>query len=134
MKYIKLFENYDFESKYKKLIVDIKDILLELSDIDIKYEVDRYITITSFQIYINIYSTITNEQKGVVKDVIYRLNDFLKERGLNFYTLQCRELNSKKNTNSLAEIFNINKLSEIFTLPGEFITLVLVFENNKYIK
>jgi hypothetical protein len=92
MKYLKkwkLFESYppnDFiiesERKFKRLISDINDILIVLSDDDIKYDVNKYIDDNIFELQVDIETVKTKEEKQLVGDTILRLNDFLESNDL----------------------------------------------------
>jgi len=86
MKHLKSFKKIffivDSEKKFKRLISDINDILIVLSDDDIKYDVNKYIDDNIFELQLDIELVKTKEEKQLVGDTILRLNDFLESNDL----------------------------------------------------
>jgi hypothetical protein len=91
VKYLKDFKSifestidfiYDSERKFKRVISDIDDILVVLSDDDIKYDVNKYIDDNIFELQIDIEIIKTKDEKQLVADTLLRLNDFLQSNDL----------------------------------------------------
>jgi len=128
MKYIKLFENFDFiqlsKDKYKRIIDETKDILLELSDNDIRYQINKYIDDMIFELQIDIDHIETKEQKTITEDVIFRLNQFLEEHDLSIQKIEFYQ-----NTDGESHKHDLYDLDEIDNLQDSagLLTIEMVF-------
>jgi len=119
MKHINPFQRYNYEAKYDRLKIDIYDILLELSDNNINL-VNSHIAESIFEIYISISNFKNKTQKNITEDVIFRLNDFLKENGLKFISAVLRITGKSTVVDNLSDINLINRQgNSIFLVFGE---------------
>jgi hypothetical protein len=100
VKYLKDFKSifestidfiYDSERKFKRVISDIDDILVVLSDDDIKYDVNKYIDDNIFELQIDIEIIKTKDEKQLVADTLLRLNDFLQINDLYLQVIRMKQ-------------------------------------------
>lgn len=130
MKYLTLFEGFydDFidnsKRKYKNIIDETKDILLELSDNDIRYQINKYIDDMIFELQIDIAHIETKEQKSITEDVIFRLNDFLEESNLSIQKIEFyQNINGESHKHDLYDLDEIENLQD----SAGLLTIALVF-------
>lgn len=133
MKYIKLFENFDFiqlsKDKYKRIIDDTKDILLELSDNDIRYQINKYIDDMIFELQIDIAHIETKEQKTITEDVIFRLNQFLEEHDLSIQKVEFyQNIDGESHKHDLYDLDEIDNLQD----SAGLLTIEMVFGEYSY--
>lgn len=115
MRYLKNFnESIDKDTqfiekskeKYKTVISDVKDILLELSDSDIQYVLDKYLDDVVFEIQISINS-VKDKDKFLVEETILRLNDYLLQHDLQVLNIQLEQhIETVTNNRKESEFFN----------------------------
>lgn len=130
MKYLTLFEGFynDFidnsKNKYKNIIDETKDILLELSDNDIRYQINKYIDDMIFEFQIDITHIETKEQKSITEDVIFRLNEFLEESNLSIQKIEFyQNIDGESHKHDLYDLQEIDNLQD----SDGLLTIVLVF-------
>lgn len=130
MKYLNLFEGFynDFidnsKNKYKNIIDETKDILLELSDNDIRYQINKYIDDMIFEFQIDIAHIETKEQKSITEDVIFRLNDFLEESNLSIQKIEFyQNIDGESHKHDLYDLQEIDNLQD----SAGLLTIALVF-------
>ena len=133
MKYIKLFEDFDFiqlsKDKYKRIIDETKDILLELSDNDIRYQINKYIDDMIFELQIDIAHIETKEQKTITEDVIFRLNQFLEEHDLSIQKIEFyQNIDGESHKHDLYDLDEIDNLQD----SAGLLTIGLVFGEHSY--
>jgi hypothetical protein len=95
MRYLKKFNESNFikssKKKHEIVIPDVKDILLDLSDSGIQYNLDRYVDDSIFEIQININSFESTDDKEVVQETILRLNDYLSQHDLHILNIEMEQ-------------------------------------------
>jgi hypothetical protein len=133
MKYIKLFESFDFiqlsKDKYKRIIDETKDILLELSDNDIRYQINKYIDDMIFELQIDIAHIETKEQKTITEDVIFRLNQFLEEHDLSIQKIEFyQNIDGESHKHDLYDLDEIDNLQD----SAGLLTIAMVFGEHSY--
>jgi hypothetical protein len=133
MKYIKLFESFDFiqlsKDKYKRIIDETKDILLELSDNDIRYQINKYIDDMIFELQIDIAHIETKEQKTITEDVIFRLNQFLEEHHLSIQKIEFyQNIDGESHKHDLYDLDEIDNLQD----SAGLLTIAMVFGEHSY--
>jgi hypothetical protein len=141
----KIFESYppndfiiDSEKKFKRLISDINDILIVLSDDDIKYDVNKYIDDNIFELQVDIETVKTKEEKQLVGDTILRLNDFLESNDLWIQVIRMNQhIIGKENEPSYwhdHEVWSDEALVELqdFESSAGEISLEVVFGKHSY--
>lgn len=132
MKNIKTFESYSdlrkvsfvksSKDKYNSFIQDVKDILLDLKDSNIGYNITHYLDDTVFELQISTTSTIeSKEDKSLVEDTIFRLNDYLKEYDLEFSYIEMEQVIETKSGNELHEftIYELEEIKDLKSSPGD---------------
>lgn len=132
MKNIKTFESYSdlrkvsfvksSKDKYNSFIQDVKDILLDLKDSNIGYNITHYLDDTVFELQISTTSTIeSKEDKSLVEDTIFRLNDYLKEYDLEFSYIEMEQEIETKSGNELHEftIYELEEIKDLKSSPGD---------------
>lgn len=133
MKYIKLFEDFDFiqlsKDKYKRIIDETKDILLELSDNDIRYQINKYIDDMIFELQIDIAHIETKEQKIITEDVIFRLNQFLEEHDLSIQKIEFyQNIDGESHQHDLYDLDEIDNLQD----SAGLLTIEMIFGEHSY--
>jgi len=103
MKYLKGFKNIfeslyppnDFimesEHKFKRLTSDIDDILIDLYDLGIEYNINKYIDDIIFELQVDIELVKTKEEKQLVGDALIRINDFLESNNLWIQVIRMKQ-------------------------------------------
>jgi hypothetical protein len=97
MRYLKKFNESNFNfikasmKKYEMFISEIDDILLDLFDSGIQYNLDRYVDDSIFEIQININSFESTDDKEVVQETILRLNDYLSQHDLHILNIEMEQ-------------------------------------------
>ena len=143
MKNLKTFESYSDDDrleylrkvsfvksskdKYNSFIQDVNDILLDLKDSNIGYNITHYLDDTLFELQISTTSTIESEEdKSLVEDTIFRLNDYLKEYDLEFSYIEMeQEIEAKisfgKSGNEVHSftIYELEEIKDLKSSPGD---------------
>lgn len=94
MRYLKKFNESNFikasKKKHEIVITDVKDILLDLFDSGIQYNLNNYIDDVVFEIQISINS-VKDKDKFLVEETILRLNDYLSQHDLQVLNIQLEQ-------------------------------------------
>lgn len=133
VKYIKLFESFGFiqssKDKYKIIINETKDILLELSDNDIRYQINKYIDNMIFELQFEVQHIETKEQKTITEDVIFRLNQFLEYHDLSIQKIELyQNIDGESHQHDLYDIDEIDNLQDSVGL----LTISMIFGEHSY--
>ena len=123
LKIIESFRSFN-ESKFEKsskykydyIIQDIEDILLDLKDVDIRYEVSQYIDDTVFDIKVSILTINSKEDKSIVEHTIFRLSDYLEKYGLRLSSIEMeQEIDNELHRHSL---FDLDEMIDLELTSG----------------
>ena len=135
LKAYKIFEGYPpskFEIQssrlYSKLLPDIKDILLELTDIGIKVTINPYIDDVIFEVQVNIEPIETSEQKQLSSDSILRLEDFLNEHNIFFSKIEMIQFESGNRHDF--EIYDMEEIKDLKNTAGEVLLYIYFSKHN----
>lgn len=113
----------------KRIIDETKDILLELSDNDIRYQINKYIDDMIFELQIDIAHIETKEQKTITEDVIFRLNQFLEEHDLSIQKIEFyQNIDGESHKHDLYDIDEIDNLQD----SAGLLTIAMVFGEHSY--
>ena len=145
LKSYKVFEAYppsnfeiNSESLYREIIQDAKEILLELSDSGISYDVNKYIDDVIFEFQIEIKSLKTAEQKQICEDSLFRLEKFLEKYNINLEKIEMEQLEKTRKDIGLVKVkkhdFDLYSMSELENLKDStgVISLNIYFSKNNY--
>ena len=101
MKFIKeykLFEAYppsrfeiEAERKFREILPDLEDILLEVLDLGVKWDISKHISHGAFEVSIDIMKIKTEQQKKVVGEAVARINDYLTQSGGEFSSAEIHQ-------------------------------------------
>ncbi len=159
MKYLKaykLFEAYppsqfeiQAERKFRKILPDLEDILVDVSDLGIKYDISKLIAEGSFELYINIHGRKgmrikTQEPKKVVSEAVSRIKDYLDDFGIEFSSAEIhqtvetsRDLGfglpepSRGAKREIFYVYDINEVIDLVNSTGEIGLNLQWFWNNE---
>ena len=132
MKYLKtykIFESYppnkfeiESERLFSKLEPDIKDIFLELIDLKVNVQINKYIddVVSEFQIEINFIES--SEKKQLTEDSIFRLEEFLNEYNITLSKIEMVQFESSNRHDY--ELYDIEELKNLKNTAGEINILV----------
>lgn len=119
MRYLKKFNESNFikasKKKHEIVIPDVKDILLDLFDSGIQYNLNNYVDDVVFEIQININTFESKDDKEVVQETILRINDYLSQHDLHILkieTEQSIESYSGEWENHQHDLYSIEELLE----------------------
>ena len=138
MKYLKtykIFESYppnkfEIESEilFSKLESDVKDIFLELIDLDVNVHINKYIddVVSEFQIQIDFIES--SEKKQLAEDSIFRLEDFLSEYDINLSKIEMCQFESGNRHDY--ELYDVEELKDLKNTEGEIDILVYFTKHN----
>ena len=145
LKSYKIFETYppsnfeiNSESLYKEVIQDVNEILLELSDSGIFYDVNKYIDDVIFEFQIEIKSLETSEQKQICEDSLFRLEKFLEKYGIHLDKIEMEQLEKTRKDIGLIKVkkhdFDLYTMSELENLKDStgVISLKVYFSKHNY--
>ena len=133
--YTKLFESYppnkfeiESERLFSKLESDVRDIFLELIDLDVKVHINKYIDdmVSEFQIQIDFIES--SEKKQLTKDCIFRLEDFLSEYDINLSKIEMVQFESGNKHDY--ELYDVEELKDLKNAAGEIDILVYFTKHN----
>lgn len=98
LKTYKVFESYppsEFEiraeRKFRNILPNLVDILLEVLDSGVKYDIHKHVSEGAFEVIIDINKIKTEEQKRLVGEVVARINDYLNQSGLDFSSAEIHQ-------------------------------------------
>lgn len=95
MRYLKKFNESNFikasKKKHEIVMPDVKDILLDLFDSGIQYNLNNYLDDVVFEIQININTIESLEDKKLVEETILRLNDYLSQHDLYILKIEIEQ-------------------------------------------
>lgn len=135
LKTYKIFEGYppnkfEIESGriYSQILPDIKDILLELTDIGIKVTINPYIDDVIFEVQVNIEPIETSEQKQLSSDSILRLEDFLNEHNIFFSKIEMIQFESGNRHDF--EIYDMEEIKDLKNTAGEVLLYIYFSKHN----
>lgn len=135
LKTYKIFEGYppnkfEIESGriYSQILPDIKDILLELTDIGIKVTINPYIDDVIFEVQVNIEPIETSEQKQLAEDSIFRLEDFLNEHNIFFSKIEMIQFESGNRHDF--EIYDMEEIKDLKNTAGEVLLYIYFSKHN----
>jgi len=135
LKTYKVFEGYppnkfEIESGriYSQILPDIKDILLELTDIGIKVTINPYIDDVIFEVQVNIEPIETSEQKQLAEDSIFRLEDFLNEHNIFFSKIEMIQFESGNRHDF--EIYDMEEIKDLKNTAGEVLLYIYFSKHN----
>jgi len=133
MKNIKLFEEYtkfinDSKTKYKLVIDDLNDILLELNDNGIDYKVEEYFDDSYFGITISINGFDTKNQKSIVEETLNRLNYFLEGHEIGILKIDFYQ--NIDGYSHVFDLYEIEELKDLVNTPG-LLSIVITFGEYK---
>jgi len=132
MKYLKtykIFESYppnkfeiESERLFSKLESDVRDIFLELIDLDVKVHINKYIDdmVSEFQIQIDFIES--SEKKQLAEDSIFRLEEFLNEYNITLSKIEMVQFESSNRHDY--ELYDIEELKNLKNTAGEINILV----------
>jgi|APGre2960657444_1045066.scaffolds.fasta_scaffold06392_3 hypothetical protein len=132
MKYLKtykIFESYppnkfeiESERLFSKLEPDIKDIFLELIDLKVNVQINKYIddVVSEFQIQIDFIES--SEKKQLAEDSIFRLEEFLNEYNITLSKIEMVQFESSNRHDY--ELYDIEELKNLKNTAGEINILV----------
>jgi len=132
MKYLKtykIFESYppnkfeiESERLFSKLESDVRDIFLELIDLDVKVHINKYIddVVSEFQIQIDFIES--SEKKQLAEDSIFRLEEFLNEYNITLSKIEMVQFESSNRHDY--ELYDIEELKNLKNTAGEINILV----------
>ena len=137
MKYLKtykIFESYppnkfeiESERLFSKLEPDIKDIFLELIDLKVNVQINKYIglvhfgcNVSEFQIQIDFIES--SEKKQLAEDSIFRLEEFLNEYNITLSKIEMVQFESSNRHDY--ELYDIEELKNLKNTAGEINILV----------
>jgi len=132
MKYLKtykIFESYppnkfeiESERLFSKLEPDIKDIFLELIDLKVNVQINKYIddVVSEFQIQIDFIES--SEKKQLAEDSIFRLEEFLNEYNITLSKIEMVQFESSNRHDY--ELYDIEELKDLKNATGEIDILV----------
>jgi len=138
MKYLKtykIFESYppnkfeiESERLFSKLEPDIKDIFLELIDLKVNVQINKYIddVVSEFQIQIDFIES--SEKKQLAEDSIFRLEDFLSEYDISLSKIEMVQIESANRHDY--ELYDIEELKDLKNTAGEIDILVYFTKHN----
>jgi hypothetical protein len=118
MRYLKKFNESNFIKASKKkqeiVIPDVKDILLDLFDSGIQYNLNNYVDDVVFEIQININTIESLEDKKLVEETILRLNDYLSQYDLDILNIEMEQSVLINNSNEVLhyDFYSIDELTE----------------------
>lgn len=115
------------ERKFNKIKSDLDDILLEISDSNMKLDISKYIDDIIFEVQIYISEIKSKEDKKIVQECILRIENFLET-----HQLVLLKVNFIQNIDGEQHEFDFYDLSEIESLEESAGTLKLeiVFGEN----
>jgi hypothetical protein len=136
MKYLKtykIFESYppnkfeiESERLFSKLEPDIKDIFLELIDLKVNVQINKYTdkifgyVVSEFQIQIDFIES--SEKKQLAEDSIFRLEEFLNEYNITLSKIEMVQFESSNRHDY--ELYDIEELKNLKNTAGEINILV----------
>ena len=129
LKTYKIFESYppnkfeiESERLFSKLESDVKDIFLELIDLDVNVHINKYIddVVSEFQIQIDFIES--SEKKQLAEDSIFRLEDFLSEYDINLSKIEMCQFESGNRHDY--ELYDVEELKDLKNTSGEIDILV----------
>jgi len=118
MRYLKKFNESNFikasKKKHEIVIPDVKDILLDLFDSGIQYNLNNYVDDVVFEIQININTIESLEDKKLVEETILRLNDYLSQYDLHILNIEMEQSVLIDNSNEVLhyDFYSIDELTE----------------------
>jgi hypothetical protein len=118
MRYLKKFNESNFikssKKKHEIVIPDVKDILLDLFDSGIQYNLNNYVDDVVFEIQININTIESLEDKKLVEETILRLNDYLSQYDLHILNIEMEQSVLINNSNEVLhyDFYSIDELTE----------------------
>jgi len=133
--YNKLFESYppnkfeiESERLFSKLEPDVKDIFLELIDLKVNVQINKYIddVVSEFQIEIDFIES--SEKKQLAEDSIFRLEEFLNEYNITLSKIEMSQFESGNRHDY--ELYDIEELKDLKNTAGEIDILVYFTKHN----
>lgn len=118
MRYLKKFNESNFikasKKKHEIVIPDVKDILLDLFDSGIQYNLNNYVDDVVFEIQININIIESLEDKKLVEETILRLSDYLSQYDLHILNIEMEQSVLINNSNEVLhyDFYSIDELTE----------------------
>lgn len=137
MKHLKTYKVFEgnnkalfqsLQAKYNEILPDIKDILLELTDIGIKVTINPYIDDVIFEVQVNIEPIETSEQKQLAEDSIFRLEDFLNEHNIFFSKIEMIQFESGNRHDF--EIYDMEEIKDLKNTAGEVLLYIYFSKHN----
>lgn len=129
LKTYKIFEGYPpnkfvIESSriYSQILPDIKDILLELTDIGVSVTINPYIDDVIFEVQVNIEPIETSEQKQLAEDSIFRLEEFLNEHNIYFSKIDMTQFESGNRHDF--EIYDMEEIKDLKNTAGQVLIYI----------
>jgi len=125
----------DSENLFKELKEYIDEILLELSDSGIEFNINKYIDDIIFEFQVQISSLQTTEQKQICEDVLLRIETVLEKYGIHLAKIEMQQLETNYNGHPVAEHdFDLYSMSEIENLKDSAgdISLLVIFSKDNY--
>lgn len=129
LKTYKIFEGYppnkfEIESGriYSQILPDIKDILLELTDIGVSVTINPYIDDVIFEVQVNIEPIETSEQKQLAEDSIFRLEEFLNEHNIYFSKIDMTQFESGNRYEF--EIYDMEEIKDLKNTAGQVLIYI----------
>ena len=113
---------------YSQILPDIKDILLELTDIGVSVTIDPYIDDVIFEVQVNIEPIETSEQKQLAEDSIFRLEDFLNEHNIFFSKIEMIQFESGNRHDF--EIYDMEEIKDLKNTAGEVLLYIYFSKHN----
>lgn len=123
------------ESLFKELKEYVEEILLELSDSGIDFNISKYIDDVIFEFQINISSLKTSDQKQICEDVLLRIETVLEKYGIHLAKIEMQQLETNYNGHPVDEHeFDLYSMSEIENLKDSAgdISLLVIFSKDNY--
>jgi hypothetical protein len=135
LKTYKIFESYppnkfeiESERLFSKLEPDVKDIFLELIDLGVNVQINKYIddVVSEFQIQIDFIES--SEKKQLAEDSIFRLEEFLNEYNITLSKIEMSQFESANRHDY--ELYDIEELKDLKNTAGEIEILVYFTKHN----
>jgi hypothetical protein len=136
LKSYRIFEAYpaskfeiDSENLFKELKEYIDEILLELSDSGIEFNINKYIDDIIFEFQVQISSLQTTEQKQICEDVLLRIETVLEKYGIHLDIIQMQQLET--NYKHDFDLYSMSEIENLKDSAGD-ISLLVIFSKDNY--
>lgn len=117
------------EKKFKHLLPDINEIMLESSDEGVVLDISKHIDDIIFEVQLYINKIKTKEQKQAVSDCILRLEEFLQPQNLHIALIKfSQHIGSEKHD---FEFYDTSEIWDLQNAAGDLDLEVAFAEHNE---